>query len=485
MQTTQPKPSHADNAVQPLPNPVQLPQLQQLFNWLTRPYPYLDECAEKYGDTFTMKLSGFKPLVFLGNPQAVKEVFADNGTLFDAGRGNLIVQPLMGDNSVLVLDGDRHKRERKMLMPPFHGGRVKSYAKTICEITLEAGNEWQLGQQVLAAEIMPDITLEVILQTVFGLRAGDRYQQLKSLLINWLNMMGSPLGASMLFFPLLQKDLGPWSPWGKVMRQRQKIYELLQAEIGERRAQAAEGQSAEDQSAKGQSAKGQSIEIQTDEECGKDVLSLMLLARDEAGEPMSDAELKDELITMLAAGHETTAAALSWAMYWVHKLPEVKTKLMAELDSLGDDAEPLAVAKLPYLTAVASETLRLYPIAPIAAPRISNRAVTINGHTYPPETFLAPAIYSVHHREDLYPDSKTFRPERFLERQFSPSEFLPFGGGNRRCIGYALAKLELNLVLATLLKQHSFELANDEVVMPRRRGVVLATSNGVPLTVKT
>ena len=464
MQTVQ-KPSPAA-AIQPLPNPVQLSSLRQLFNWITRPYPYLDECADKYGDAFTMRIFGFKPLVFLSDPQAVKEIFADNGTLFDAGRGNIILQPLMGDNSLLMMDGDRHKRERKMLMPPFHGGRVKSYAKTICEITQETSSDWQPGQQILAAEVMPDITLEVILQTVIGLREGSRYQRLKALLIDWLDMTGSPAGASMLFFRWFQKDLGPWSPWGKVMRQRQQIYELLQAEIADRRAL------------------NQSVEAQSVEKPGEDVLSLMLLARDEDGEPMSDAELKDELITMLAAGHETTAAALSWAMYWVHKLPDVKAKLMTELNSIGDDADALEVASLPYLTAVASETLRLYPIAPVAAPRISNRPVTINGYTFPPETFLAPAIYSVHHREDLYPDSKTFRPERFLERQFSPSEFLPFGGGNRRCIGYALAKLELNLVLATLLKQHSFKLTNDETVTPRRRGVVLATSNGVPLMVE-
>jgi len=171
-------------------------------------------------------------------------------------------------------------------------------------------------------------------------------------------------------------------------------------------------------------------------------------------------------------------------MYWIHKQPEVKEKLIAELAPVSDNADPLAVAALPYLSAVASETLRLYPIAPIAAPRISAQAVTINGQTYPPETYITPSIYSVHHREDLYPDSKTFRPERFIERQFSASEFLPFGGGNRRCIGYALAKLELNLVLATLLKHHSFRLATDETVTPRRRGVVLATSNGVPLVVE-
>ena len=457
MQTIQSQPSTPE-VIQPLPNMVQLPRLQQLYNWIARPYAYLDDCAEKYGESFTMRIFGFDNLVFLSNPQAVKEIFADNGTLFDSGRGQEIIAPLLGKNSLLVLDGDRHKRERKMLMPPFHGGRVKSYAQIICDVTQEMSAQWQPGQQILAGELMPSITLEVSLQTVFGLREGSRYQQLKALLISWLDMTGSPAGSSMLFFPLFQKDWGRWSPWGKVVRYRQQIDALLQAEIDERRAQATTP--------------------------GGDVLSLMLLARDEVGQPMTDAELKDELVTMLAAGHETTAAALCWAMYWVHRLPAVKDKLMTELNSLGENVELLEIAALPYLTAVTSETLRIYPIAPIAAPRISTQAVTINGHTFPPETFLTPSIYSVHHREALYPDSKMFRPERFLDRQFSPSEFLPFGGGNRRCIGYALAKLELNLVLATLLKQQSFELVNNRPVTPRRRGVVLATSDGVPLLVK-
>ena len=447
-----------------LPNPVKTSRLQQLINWIVRPYDYLDECARKYGDSFTMHLFGFDNLVFLSNPKAIKDIFADNGTRFEVGRGQRILQPLVGDHSLLVLDGARHQRERKMLMPPFHGSKVKSYADAICDITTAISSRWPSGEHITCGELMPDITLEVILQTVFGLGEGDRYQQLKSLLISLLDLTGSPTGSSLLFFRWFQKDLGPWSPWGKFVRKRQQVYALLQSEIEDRRSQKL---------------------VDSQQADGNDILSLMLLARDENGQPMTDEELKDELITMLVAGHETTSAALCWAMYWIHKLPQVKEKLMAELNSIGDRIAPLAIASLPYLTAVASETLRLYPIAPIAAPRISKAAVTIAGHTFPPNTFLTPAIYSVHHREDLYPDSKTFNPERFLERQFTAYEFLPFGGGNRRCIGYALAKLELNLVLATLLTQHTFRLATDETVTPRRRGVVLATSNGVPLIVES
>ncbi|MEM9945110.1 MAG: cytochrome P450 [Cyanobacteria bacterium P01_D01_bin.36] len=452
-----------ERASQPLPNPVELSSLRQLINWIARPYEFMDECIETYGDTFTMHLFGFRPLVFFSDPQSIKALFSADAKQFDAGRGQDILRPLLGDNSVIVMDGARHQRERRLLMPPFHGAKVKSYGEVICEITSEIGDTWKPGEKILAGEKMPEITLEVILQTVFGLREGSRYRQLKIALLDWLSLTASPVSASVLFLKWLQKDLGPWSSWGKIVRKRQEVYALLQAEIEQRRA---------DSVAEGDAA-------------GDDVLSLMLLATDETGQSMTDAELKDELVTMLFAGLETTAIVLSWALYWVHKLPDVKDKLMAELNALPTDADPMAIASLPYLSAVASESLRIYPVAPITSPRIATEATTIGNHTFPAETFIAPAIYAVHHREDLYPDSQVFRPERFLDRQFSASEFIPFGGGSRRCIGYALAKLEINLVLATLLKQHSFRLATAEAVTPRRRGVVLATSNGVPLIVQS
>lgn len=445
---------------QQLLNPIKSSRLQSLIDWIASPYDFLDRCAETYGETFTTHFFGFQPLVFLSDPQTIKEIFSGSPTQFDTGRGQDILRPLLGRNSLLVLDGEQHKRDRKMLMPPFHGAKVKTYSQTICDITKDLCEQWQPQQSLLASEAMPEITLEVILQTVFGLREGERYQQLKEHLVSWIGLTATPLSASLLFFKGLQQDLGPWSPWGKMLRQRQKIYDLLQAEIEDRRAHTDAGTAS-----------------------GDDMLSLMLLARDDAGQPMSDEALKDELITMLVAGHETTATVLCWALYWIHTLPDVKATLMAELESLGKSPAPADIATLPYLTAVASESLRMYPVVPIVSPRIANEPVTINGQTFPAETRLAPCIYAVHHREDLYPEAKTFRPERFLERQFSSSEFLPFGGGSRRCIGYALAKLEINLVLATLLTHRSFKLANDEPITPRRKGVAIATSNGVPLVV--
>ena len=304
---------------------------------------------------------------------------------------------------------------------------------------------------------MQEITLEVILHTVFGLSEGERYQQIKPLLANLSDMTSSPLRASLLFFPVLQQDWGAWSPWGKFVRQRQQVYDLLQAEIDQRRSQP---------------------EIK-----GNDVLSLMLLARDEDGRPMTDTELQEELITMLLAGYDTTTTVLTWALYWIHKLPLVKDRLLQELDSLGHDPDPLVIASLPYLTAVCNETLRIYPLFLMATPRSSRISVEIAGQQFPPGTCLVPCIYLVHRREDLYPEPKQFKPERFLERQFSPAEFIPFGGGNRRCLGYALAMLEMKLVLATIMSKYELSLANQKPEKASRRGVTLAPANGVKMIV--
>jgi unspecific monooxygenase len=260
----------------------------------------------------------------------------------------------------------------------------------------------------------------------------------------------------MAFFPIFQTDLGPWSPWGQFIRLRQAIDELLYAEIAQRQQQA-----------------------DPDRE---DILSLLLGARDEAGNGMTVEELRDELITLLIAGHETTATAMAWALYWIHRLPPVEQALRAELESLGPNPEPMAIARLPYLNAVCSETLRIYPVAPIVTPRISKQPVTVDGHTFEPGTFLTPCIYLVHHRPDLYPEPDQFQPERFLERTFSPYEYFPFGGSNRRCIGAAFALFEMKLALAKILSQYRLALA-DETVQPTRRGVTIAPKGGVRLII--
>lgn len=441
-------------AIKPLNGPKS-PSLIQLANWIFRPLDYLEECASNYGDIFTLNLLGLPPFTIVSDPQGIQDILSVDAQKFDVGRTNGLASSLLGDNSLVLLDGLPHRRQRKLMMPPFHGEKVKSYARTICQIADRVASTWVKEKSFAAQKAMQNITLETILHVVFGLSEGERYQQIKPALIELLDLTGSPLKASVIFLPLLQQDLGEWSLWGKVVRRKRTIYNLLQAEIDERRAKP--------------------------ESMGQDVLSLMMSARDEAGEGLSDIELKDQMMTLLVAGHETTATALAWAFYWINKFPEVKQKLLAELDSVKEDSDPLAVSRLPYLTAVCNETLRIYPVAFIAFLRVAKTPVEVMGHQFPAETMFAPAIYSTHHREDLYPEAKKFKPERFLERQYSPYEFLPFGGGNRRCIGYALALLEMKLVLATILSKWELTLANQDPVVPKRRGATVAPHNGVPI----
>lgn len=334
---------------------------------------------------------------------------------------------------------------------------MQTYATTIEEITQEVIARWQMGQPFSVREATQEITMRVILKVVFGLNDGPRYEKVRQLMTTVLDMTGSPLSSSLLFFRGLQQDWGPWSPWGRFMRRKAQLDELLYAEIRERR--------------------------ETLDESRTDILTLLLCARDEYGDGMSDRELRDELLTLLLAGHETTATALAWALYWIHKLPDVGQKLREELASLGENPDPMEIVKAPYLNAICQETLRIYPVALITFPRIVKSSFSVMGHHFGPETYLAPCIYLTHHREDLYPDPKQFKPERFLERQYSPYEFYAFGGGNRRCLGQALALYEMKLAIATIVSQLKLVLPDDRPIKPVRRGVTLAPSGRLRLIV--
>ncbi len=430
----------------------------QLFRWIADPLKFQDECCQQYGDLFTAQLGGLGTYVIIGNPSLIQAIFSQDPKQFDVGRGNQLAEPLLGENSLLLLDGDRHRRERKLLMPPFHGERVTTYAQQICQQAVQVAKSWKIGQPFVMRTAMQEISLEVILQIVFGLSEGERYRQLKPLLADWLNMIDSPLRSSVLFFKFLQVDWGGWTPWGQMQRLQRKVYALLQAEVEERRAQTTSP--------------------------GTDVLSLMLAARDEDGQPMTAAELQDELLTILFAGHETTATTLAWAFYRIHQAPDSLSKLRQELDGLGPDPDPLAIAQLPYLSALCQEILRMYPVIPLLFPRIAKVPVTLAGHTFPAGTTLMPSIYLVHYREDLYPQPQEFRPERFLNHTYSPAEYLPFGGGNRRCLGYTLALLELKLVLATVVAQCELELVDTKPIKAQRRGFTLAPAGGVKMVLR-
>lgn len=443
-----------------LPPGPQTPALLQMIEWIARPMQFMEDCAKRYGDIFTARvLTGFNQAVLVSNPQALQEILTGDTKQFEApGEANQIFEPLLGKQSLIALSGASHRRQRQLMMPPFHGERMRTYGEGISDVTEQVTNQWQKGKPFCVRASTQAITLRVMMKAVFGLKEDARGEQIEHLLAAIMDEMTFPFSAAMLYFPALQRDLGALTPWRKFLRRQQQTDNLLYEEIRERRAQPDSNRT--------------------------DILSLLMSARDEAGEPMTDEELRDELMTLLMAGHETTATAIAWALYWIHKLPSVREKLVAELDSLSDNPDPGAIFKLPYLNAVCSETLRIYPVGMLTFPRVAKVPVKLGDYDIEPGTILIGSIYLTHQREDLYPEPKQFKPERFLERQFSAYEYLPFGGGARRCIGYAFALFEMKVALAKILSRFELELADDREVKPTRRGLVSAPNGSIQMVVK-
>jgi cytochrome P450 family 110 len=438
-----------------LPNLLKPGFFQQKYQWIADPIGFMENAVQQYPDIFSAKLiSPKKSLIFVHHPQGIQEILTNDRKKFaTTSKTNAVWEPLFGTHSVIMLDGDRHRKRRQLLMPSFHGERMRAYGQLICDITDKIFSQLPTNKVFSAAELMREISLQVILQAIFGLYEGHSYEKIIHQLGLMLDLFHSPITASFLLLPFLQKDLGYWSPWGKFLRYRQEVDKLLYAEITQRRENPDPGRT--------------------------DILSLLMSAQDEEGNGMTDKELRDELLTLLLAGHENTATVMSWAFYWSHYLPEVKEKLLQELHSLGSNPDPVSISKLPYLSAFCNETLRIYPVAMLNFSREVQEPVELMGNKLYPGTEVVGCIYLLHQREDLYPQPKEFKPERFLQRQFSPYEFLAFGGGVRRCVGDALAMFEIKLVLATVLLNYHLTLADNKPEIPQRRAVTLAPANGV------
>ena len=441
-----------------LPPGPRWPSPLQTAAIISRPIPFLSHCFQRYGDTFTLRAlgPGSPPVVFLSSPAILQEVFTKATADLEFGKVTYVFRPLVGHESLIMQQGDRHRQQRQMLMPALHGQHLHSYGQTIQAITQATTQPWQVGQSLAMRLLMADISLEVILRVVFGLQPGPRYRQLQGYLAELLEAITGALYSVQFFVPLLQQDLGPWSPWSRFVQRRAAIDELLYAEIAERR---------------------QSHERRTD------VLSLLLAARNAAGEPLSNQELRDQLMTLLLLGHETTASSLAWAFYWVHQDEARRDRLLEELAPLGPNPDPMALQALPYLNALCQETLRLYPIALISQPRRVCRPLSLGRYTYDVGTILVPCIYTAHRRPETYPEPLTFRPERFLERLPSSYEFLPFGGGSRSCIGSALSLYEMKVVLASVLQRYQLRLDYDRPLRPQRRGITFVPPEQVRFTV--
>ena len=439
-----------------LPPGPTAPAPVQLFRWLTRPIPFMEECARKYGDCFTIRFpSGPGTLVFFSNPDAVKEIFTGDPEQLRAGEANVIVRPLLGDHSLILLDGARHQRERRLMMPPFHGERMYVYGEAMRDITDRTIDTWPVGRPFAIHPHVQQITLNVILRTVFGLAEDATLARLRTLLTDVLAAGANPL----MLVPWLQIDLGPYSPWGKQVRRRQEIDQLLFAEFARRRALDLSGR--------------------------EDILSMLMQARDEDGQPLSDQHLRDELMTLLVAGHETTATSLAWMLYRILSRPDVLEKLQTELQQVfgSGPVTPQQINKLEYLEATIKETQRVNPILPVVGRRLKTPTI-IGGRTLPTGVVAMPCIYLTHHRRDLWPNPDEFKPERFLGKKPTPWEFFPFGGGNRFCLGAGFATYEMKVVLAQILSRTTLRIASKRPIRVVRRSITLAPSEGMPVIVE-
>ncbi|HHP7245197.1 MAG TPA: cytochrome P450 [Elainellaceae cyanobacterium] len=437
------------------------PHWLQMMQYITDPVGFLEKTAKRYGDIFTLSGSlsttDSRPVVVVTHPRAIQQIFTQTEEITAPGELHQVMAPLVGDNSLLLIDGIRHRNRRKLLMPPFHSNRLDIYGKSICEITRKIISSYPVNQTFSVYMALQEISLQVILETVFGLHQVALRQQLRQRYLSNKRYGKNPLMPLLISFPILRKDLGRWSPWGRFLYLKRQIDELIYTEIRKCRQQ--------------------------NDSSRTDILSLLISARDEVGEPMTDDELCDDLRLLLSAGQEPTAITVAWAIYWLHTYPEILEKLRQELDSLGADSDPVAIARLPYLTAACNEAMRISAIIPFTSPRLVQAPIELMGYRLNPNTILDCCIYLTHQREDLYPEPKKFKPERFLERKFSFYEFLPFGGGMRGCIAQPLAEFEMKLMLATLLSHYEWKLVNQSPERSQFEGTALTPANGVRVMV--
>jgi cytochrome P450 len=425
--------------------------LQTAF-YAARPIEFLELCERRYGDAFKIHTLMFGEEACFSHPEVVKQIFTGDPEVFRAGEANAPLEPLLGPRSVLLLDGAEHLRQRRLLMPPLHGDRMTAYGKTMIEVTERTLAGLGRGVKVKVHPFMQRITLEVILRTVFGVENEERTRALGEALVAVLDRQTSALGA-LTMLPALRHELFGLSPYGMFKRDVARADELIFREIAARRAQAP----------------------------GQDVLSLLLQARDEAGQAMTDRELRDELVTLLTAGHETTATALSWAFDRLAHDARVQGRLRAEIDAAVGDAGgspgPASLARLPYLDATIKEVLRLFPVVPAVGRRIAALA-TIGGFDLPKGTLVIPLVYLANRHPSAYERPSSFFPDRFLDKKPDPYAWIPFGGGIRRCIGMAFALYEMKAVLATALAKFEVLPAHTEPAGTTLRAFTHAPKGG-------
>jgi cytochrome P450 len=421
-----------------MPPGSRAPGIAQLLRYARDPLGFLSDQQRRYGDIFAIRFPYFGRIVYVAEPGLVKALFTGDPAVFHAGEANAsILEPALGPNSVLTLDDAPHLRQRKLLLPPFHGERVERYGELIVEITRREMESWPVGEPFALRPHTQRITLAVIMRAVFGVHDEDRLARFEGLIDEFARRVG--LVASL---PPLRRSFGRLSPWARFVRSREALDAFIYEEIALRRAEA--GHEERD-----------------------DVLSLLLGARDEEGEPMNDRELRDEMVTVLGAGHETTATGLAWAIERLTHNPAVLAKLR----------ESLAAGQEDYLAATVKETLRSRPVIVDVGRKLTAPA-TIGGYELRAGSFVLAAISALHYRQDTFPEPERFRPERFLATKVDNYAWIPFGGGVRRCIGAAFAEYEMRTILREFVERAELRAVDPAPEKVKIRNITMVPAKG-------
>ena len=427
-----------------LPPGPRAPKIVQTIAWWSRPHPFLERCRARYGKRFTIRLIGPPPFVMLSDPEELKELFKAPPDVLHPGEGAVILEPVVGTNSVILLDEGAHLEQRKLMLPAFHGEKMLRLSGLMEEVAEREVESWPLNEPASFHRRLQALTLEIILRTVFGLDAGDRLDAMRDRLTQILDIGARPLS----MIPQLQRNVLGGPVWHRFARLRDETDRLLFELIDERRREDSERD---------------------------DVLAMLLQARHEDATEMSAQELRDELMTLLVAGHETTASELAWAFERLPREPQVLARLADEIDDGEDDA---------YLTATIQEVLRRRPVLPNAAPRLVKKPIEIGGWPYPPGVCVVANAYLVHHDPAIYEDPYAFRPERFLEDGPGTYTWIPFGGGRRRCLGASFAQLEMKIVLRAVLSRYELGRPSDELELTRRRNITVSPRLGARVVLR-
>jgi len=416
-----------------------LPAAAQVVSYARDPLNFLIDLQRRYGDIFSVSFPFYRRLVYVADPILVKRLFTTPPEQAHAGEANAtVLEPALGPNSVLTLDEAPHMRQRKLLLPPFHGERIERYGELIHDVTMREMESWPVGEPFALRPHTQRITLAVIMRAVFGVHDEDRLGRFEGLIETFAGRL-----SLVTALPPLRRSFGRWSPWSRFLAAREALDAFVYEEIALRRAENAAG-----------------------EESG-DVLSLLMAARHDDGSPMSDAELRDELVTILGAGHETTATGLAWAMERLLRNPPVLDRLR---DSIAADEDS-------YLDATVRETLRARPVIVDVARKLTS-PLEIGSYELPAGTFLMAAIAALHYREDIFPEPEEFRPERFLDGKADSYAWIPFGGGVRRCIGAAFAEYEMRIVLRAILERAELSAPDPAPEKAKVRNITLAPGKG-------